>query len=273
MLLPILIALIVIESALIILFVIDRGMRRKSLTQQQPPGKQESTTPSQDEGFAGKLIRAHDQERQRISSYLHAEVGQQLSLLAIELDLLCRSLADAGSEIEGDQVSRLKLLIDEITSDIHCLSDQLYSAKLQHIGLHSAIRELSCQANKQAGVSINLNITDEILLPPDVALCAFCVIQEALNNVIQHSSAQSVWIDFALSDGTAHWRVEDDGSGFDLSAPKSGLGLQIMRERLRMMGGNFVVDSTLGEGTRIAASVPLKGDLSRIDPLLRDNAA
>ncbi len=276
MLLPILIGLLAIESAVIILLVIDRDMRRaqESLAQQETLTKEEpAEAPAPEEQFAGKLIRRHDEERQRISRYLHGEVGQQLSLLAIELDLLCRRLATAGYEMEGDQVSRLKCLTDEITSDVHWLSDQLYSAKLQHLGLQSVIKQLSNQLKKENHISISLNVTEGIPLPPYVALSSFRVIQEALNNVIRHSHAESVSIDFVVTNGTAHLRIEDDGSGFDLSIPKSGIGMQIMRERLRMLGGQLVVKSTPGKGTLITASVPLNDSVREIEPRLSDYVA
>lgn len=272
MLLLLLFTFIVIGSVVIILLVIDRGTTRVrlSLAEQQSHTEELAQIPPVEEPFAGKLIRTQDEERKRISRYLHDDIGQRLSLLAIELDVLCRCLATAGRDFEVDQVSRLKRLTDELTSDVHCLSDQLYSAKLQHLGLHSAVKELSKQVNK---VSIKLNITQGTLLPPDVALCFFRVIQEALNNVVQHSNAENVSIDFMITDGTAHLRIADDGSGFDTSLPNSGLGLQGMRERLRMMGGQFAVDSSPGAGTLITASLPLKNHFDKVEPLLSDSTA
>lgn len=272
MLLPILIAVIVIESAVIILLVIDRGQGREPLARQ--PGLDKSAhPPSQEEQFAGRLIRAQDEERQRLSRYLHDEVGQQLSLLAIDFDLLCRSLASAGHEIEEERANRLKHLTDEITSDIHWLSDQLYSAKLQHLGLQSAIKEFSNKVSHENQLSITLSMSEGTLLPPDVALCSFRVIQEALNNVVKHSQAESVSIDFMVIDEAAHLRIQDNGSGFDPRLANSGLGMQIMRERVRMMGGQFVVNSIAGEGTIITASVPLKDKFGDVGPSLSDNAA
>jgi PAS domain S-box-containing protein len=210
------------------------------------------------EQLAGYLIQTQDDERHRISRELHDDIGQRLSLLAVEFDLLSQSLAAVGNENERQQVSQLKSQADALTSDVHQLSHQLHSAKLQHLGLRSAVEELVKQVGKQHRIAIELQTQGgDADLPPDVALCLFRVTQEALNNVIRHSRAERVHIDLNVGNAVVRLSVQDSGVGFDVANNASGLGLVSMRERLRMIGGDFIVESQLGQGTEISATVPL----------------
>lgn len=244
----------------------------EDITQRKLAEQELMKTRSELEQLAGYLIRSQDEERHRISRELHDDIGQRLSLLAVEFDLLSQSLAAAGYRIEGEQVSAIKQQADDLTSDVHQLSHQLHSAKLQHLGLHSAVEELTRQISKHNQISIKLNGPHDILLPPDVSLCFFRVTQEALNNVIRHSKASGVSIDVGVDNGVARLEIGDNGVGFDVSDCEGGLGMLSMRERLRTLGGLFTVDSRRGEGTIITAAIPLKHE-NKVESQLTDSAA
>ena len=233
----------------------------EDITQRKTGDEELRRTRSELEQLAAYLIQTQEDERHRISRELHDDIGQRLSLLAIEFDLLSQSLASSGRNKHPDRVTAIKAQLDELTSDVHQLSHQLHSAKLQHLGLRSAVEELARQIAKQHQIAITLHTGEEDnTLPPDVALCLFRVTQEALSNVVRHSKAESVSVDVNLSSGLAELTVQDSGVGFDLSASQGGLGLISMRERLRMIGGQFTVESLQGKGTSIRAWVPLKVD-------------
>jgi PAS domain S-box-containing protein len=245
----------------------------EDITQRKLAEQELMKTRSELEQLAGYLIRSQDEERHRISRELHDDIGQRLSLLAVEFDLLSQSLMTEGHRIEGGQVAAIKQQADDLTSDVHQLSHQLHSAKLQHLGLHSAVEELARQISKHNQISIKLNTgPQDILLPPDVALCFFRVTQEALNNVIRHSKASSVSVDVGVGSGMARLEIGDNGVGFDVSESEGGLGMLSMRERLRTLGGLFTVNSRRGEGTIITAAVPLK-QVENVESQLSDSAA
>lgn len=230
----------------------------EDITERKLAEQELQKTRSELEQLAGYLIQTQDDERHRISRELHDDIGQRLSLLAVEFDLLSQSLAAVGYENERQQVTQLKSQADALTSDVHQLSHQLHSAKLQHLGLRSAVEELTKQVGKQHHISIDLQTNGgDSHLPPEVALCLFRVTQEALNNVIRHSKAEKVSIDLNVEGELARLNIQDSGVGFDVSSSAAGLGLVSMRERIRMIGGEFVVESRHGEGTLISAKVPL----------------
>jgi signal transduction histidine kinase len=103
------------------------------------------------------------------------------------------------------------------------------------------------------------------LLDPDRQIAVFRVAQEAANNVVKHSGATSAQVSLRAGEGAVELRVSDNGQGFvpgslDLpDPPAGGLGLRTIRERARVLGGEAVVQSSLGAGTTIVVRFPLKG--------------
>ena len=97
------------------------------------------------------------------------------------------------------------------------------------------------------------------LIPKDVALCLFRVVQEALSNAAKHSGAQAAKVELVGDAQGLYLRVSDAGAGFNVEKVRrgSGLGLVSMQERLRLVGGEFSIESAPGQGARISARVPL----------------
>jgi signal transduction histidine kinase len=94
---------------------------------------------------------------------------------------------------------------------------------------------------------------------PDVTLCLFRIVQEGIRNVIKHSRAKRVWVYLGKSDPDLALQIADSGVGFDLAKHEpSGLGLVSMRERVNFLGGDLVIHSMPGSGTRIGVRVPLE---------------
>jgi PAS domain S-box-containing protein len=211
--------------------------------------------------LAGYLIQNQEDERHRLSRELHDDIGQRLALLAIEFDRLSQSLLKThGLELSNqlEQITALRTQANEITSDIHQLSHQLHSSKLQHLGLRSALAELARQLGTTHQMSITLKADkNDVLLLPEVALCLFRVSQEALSNIVRHSGAKSAEIELRVTDEVAKLEIRDEGVGFDVNSPATGIGLVSMRERLRMIGGDFSVESHPRKGTVIVAAVSL----------------
>lgn len=206
--------------------------------------------------LAEHLIQAQEEERHRISRELHDDIAQKLSLLSIGVDSLSQVLANAGCDRELENVSELKAQVDTLATDVHALSHRLHSTRLQHLGLRSAIEELTRQLSKQHQISFNLSTYGrDTLIPHDVALCLFRVTQEALNNAVRHSHARFVFIELNVESGMATLQISDTGVGFDVSGCEGGIGIVSMRERLRMVGGEFSVQSRKGQGTLITATV------------------
>jgi PAS domain S-box-containing protein len=205
------------------------------------------------------LIEAQEQERTRIARDLHDDTNQRLALLAIAIEQLKRVLPNPTVEIL-DLVEKLRKDTSEISNDIQALSHELHSPRLELLGLVAAMRGFCKEFSEHQKVEIDFRTHDlPGPLPPDISLCLFRVLQEALHNSAKHSGAQRFEVQVWGATGEIHLKVSDSGAGFDLeTAMKSrGLGLTSMQERLQLVKGKFSIDSQPQRGTTIHAHVPL----------------
>jgi PAS domain S-box-containing protein len=211
------------------------------------------------EELSGRLITAQDEERTRIARELHDDFSQRLALQGISLAQLWKKLPDAEVE-ERARVQELMKRNQEISSDMHSLSHQLHSSKLEHVGLAPALMGLCEELSKEYKIQVEFTergVTSEI--PKDVALCLFRIAQEALGNVAKHSRAKQAQAELCRANNEIRLRIVDAGVGFDLAfrGTDEGIGLVSMRERLRLVGGRLSVRSAPMRGTEILAEIPL----------------
>ena len=209
--------------------------------------------------LSGRLINAHEQERIRLSRELHDDVGQRIALLAVELSVLHRKLANASQDIQG-QFSKLAAETADIGLELHRFSHELHPARLQQIGLEGSIRGFCEDLADARQITVDVEINE---LPPalemDVAVCLYRIVQEALHNVVKHSGVTRARVALTSVSGQIVLSVADRGVGFDRTAvlQKGTLGLVSMRERARLMRGQLVVTSKPGEGTNVEVRVPI----------------
>jgi signal transduction histidine kinase len=209
--------------------------------------------------LAGRLIAAQEVERSRIARDLHDDLSQKLALLTIDIDQLGRQIAlPDGAAERLQEISRRAA---EIATDVHQLSHQLHPTKLEALGLVPAIQSVCRDVSTQHGVAVEFR-HDHVPtgVAPDVALCLYRIVQESLRNVVKHSGSARALVHFAAFDGMLQLQVADQGRGFDVGETgRAGLGLVSMRERVTFVGGDIVVRSTPGHGTRIGVRVPSNG--------------
>jgi PAS domain S-box-containing protein len=205
-----------------------------------------------------RLIEAQEQERTRIARELHDDFAQRLALLAVELEQIHQDPPDLP-EVRR-RVGELHKQTAEIAIDIQTLSHELHSAKLQVLGIAAAMRGFCREFGEQTKVKIDFNSHDlPSPLSPDISLCLFRVLQEALHNSAKHSGVRYVEIELWGASDEIHLTVSDLGAGFDSEAAKQsrGLGLISMEERLKLVKGTISIDSQRKRGTTIRARVPL----------------
>jgi signal transduction histidine kinase len=205
------------------------------------------------------LISAQEDERSRIARELHDDFSQRLALLAIQLGQASQSLPETDKAL-SENLHAMWERTTELSADIHKLSHQLHSSKLHHLGLLAAAKSLCEETGKQHHIQIEFlqrEMPEEI--SPDMSLCFFRIVQEALNNIVRHSGATQAHVEFVGSPSLIRVRIVDAGAGFDPSsiAARGGLGLASMRERLRLLGGTIALNSSPMGGTEIVAEVPL----------------
>jgi signal transduction histidine kinase len=208
---------------------------------------------------SGKLIEAQEQEPSRIARELHDDIGQRLALLAIELAQLQQKPANSP-ELSG-RIGQLQKRTSEIAADIQSLSHELHSSRLQYLGIAAAMRGFCKEFGEQQKVEVDFEAHDlPAHLAPDISLCIFRVLQEALHNAAKHSGVRRFEVRLRGAQDEIHLTVRDSGVGFDIREAKTGrgLGLISMEERLKILRGTLSVESQLQHGTTIHASVPLK---------------
>ncbi len=214
-----------------------------------------------------RLIEAQEQERARIARELHDDLGQRIALLANEMEQLQQSSPDLPIEVSSG-ISELQKQTFQIATDLQSLSHELHSSKLEYLGLAAAMRGFCQEFGGQQKVEVNFkshNLPNP--LSPDVSLCLFRVMQEALHNSVKHSGVRRVEVQLWGALDEIHLKVSDLGAGFDSNAIKKsrGLGFISMEERLKLLKGTLSIESQPKRGTTINARIPLisRGDSIR----------
>jgi PAS domain S-box-containing protein len=211
------------------------------------------------QSLSGRLIHAQEEERARIARDLHDDFSQCLALQCLDLEQLLKKLPELEPEERGRLLKMLKRT-KQMTADIRALSHQLHSSKLEFIGLVSAVSSLCKEISEKFEIRVHfIERGFPHNIPKDVALCLFRVTQEALGNVVKHSRAKSAHVELGGNANGVSLRISDDGKGFETDGPfrGAGIGLVGMTERLRLVGGRFLIKSELMRGTEILAEVPL----------------
>jgi len=215
-----------------------------------------------------KLMNAQEKERARLARELHDDLSQSLALLSIQLHSIASS--DGDKETFASQLGNITFQIERLSSDVHRISHQLHPAKLEQLGLVSALRGFCREIG--AAHEIKIDFHDENVPPTlanDVSLCLYRVAQESLQNVVKHSGASNVTVDLGTSDGNLRLSIADNGAGFDTGQEdnRDGIGLISMKERLRVVDGRVKIDSTVGSGTKVVVTIPIERHLKTIPSL------
>jgi len=209
--------------------------------------------------LGGRLIKAQEEERSRVGRDLHDDLNQQLAIFSIELEQLKRSLPGDRVDLTASVVS-LMTRAQELASHIHELSYQLHPFKLDTLGLCAAIKSLCDETSDHRNLKIKFHQKGfPSSLPPEIALCMFRIAQEAVHNIVKHSGAQEAKLVLTRTSEVLHMKVLDSGCGFDIETAKlkKRLGLLSIKERLRLVGGDFSIRSRPSEGTQIDVLIPI----------------
>lgn len=246
-------AVLLMQTALIAGLLIQRARRQRAENELRKSQAALQSSYERIRDLGGRLLKAQETERSRIARELHDDISQQASLLAIDLALI-RRRQDQTNTLTDEALNKA----EGIVKSVHDLSHRLHPAKLRLIGLVPALRDLQRELSH---ADVPITFTDDnvpAILPHDVTLCLFRIVQEGLQNAIKYSQAHRISVRLAGGPRELTLTIEDDGVGFDIdSAWGQGLGLISMGERVEVFGGNFHVRSAPGAGTRIEATVPL----------------
>jgi PAS domain S-box-containing protein len=205
-----------------------------------------------------RVMQIQEEERARIARELHDDISQHLGVLTFQLDqVLQDSLQTASSS--SPQLAALSNIAHQLCGDIQHLTRHLHPSHVEIAGLVSAVSGFCVEYAQQNKFEVEFShsqIPD--VLPQEVKLCLYRVVQEAIRNAQKHSGVRYVRVELTGSPEAIRLRVSDAGSGFEpASAPRfAGLGLVSMTERVKSLGGQFSVESRPGSGTSVEASIP-----------------
>ncbi|MFC1945179.1 GAF domain-containing protein [Chloroflexota bacterium] len=211
-------------------------------------------------------LEGQEREKKRISRELHDETAQSLTSITLSLQALI-GIADMKGYTDPSFLETLKKTHSYAVhagNEIVRLMKELRPTLLDELGLPAAIHRYAKDAFEPNDIKLTVDFKGTARrFPPEVEVTLFRIAQGSIGNILEHSGARNVWIKLNCDGKNCTLTIRDDGKGFDASkmtkveSSGRGTGLFTMRERTSMLGGSGNVESKLGEGTKIIATVPL----------------
>ncbi len=211
--------------------------------------------------YLSQIIEAQENERRRISRELHDEIGQALTAIKFNLDMIDKELPQTFPVVRG-RLGDAKSLSNQTITAMRQLSMDLRPTMLDELGLIPTLRWYVQNFSKRLAINSQFRVVGfEEKLPPQIETAFYRIVQEALNNISKHAKASQVEISLEQKDSTIHASIIDNGTGFDLDkvlhpdSPERGFGIIGMQERISLLGGKIDIQSSPGFGTQIIIEV------------------
>jgi signal transduction histidine kinase len=223
------------------------------------------TSQSELQLVSARLLEIQESERQRIAADLHDVLGQSLTLIKISLEESLLLLAGNEPDVAAESLRRLITKVKDTLGEVHRVAMDLRPSILDDLGILATLswffREFETVC-KDMKVEKDFSI-DEENVPTTLKIMIFRIIQEATSNIVKHANASHLRVSLKETGGALHLSIEDDGIGFDAAGTANycpldkGFGLLSMKERAKLSGGHYELESAVGQGTRISVLWPL----------------
>jgi PAS domain S-box-containing protein len=215
------------------------------------------------QALSAQLLRLQDDERKRIARELHDGTVQVLSGALINLTLLSQSGEVAKLPAESSLLSKSLALVASSATELRTMSYLLHPPVLDELGLVPALRTWVEGFSERTGISVDMSLAESgHRLAAEVEATLFRITQEALANVHRHAKTSRATVRLAISKTGLTLTISDKGGGFDASrifsggkTVRLGIGLPGMRERARLLGGTFEIESS-DRGTKVRVTLP-----------------
>jgi signal transduction histidine kinase len=199
------------------------------------------------EGYSRQLLRAQEQERQRISKELHDSVGQNVLFIKNQV-------------IKSNDL-RLLPTVDETLDEVRSISKDLYPNQLEKYGLAAAVDALVEKLQATTSIFASHDLSGlKTNLSPDEQIQYYRIIQECISNAVKHASATALRITAERKNNSTELIIQDDGKGFDkaalVSKAQHSFGMLNLEERAKYLKGKMEVESAPGKGTRLVFIFP-----------------
>jgi PAS domain S-box-containing protein len=214
------------------------------------------------EQLSGARVMAQEEERRRIAREIHDSLGQMLTAIKFNVEIL-EDAAELQSEEERRRVADIKSLLDTAMAEAREISYNLMPSVLLDFGLVPALQFLGDQFQKRNELRVQVHTRGvEGRLDTAIEIGLYRIAQEALNNIAKHAEAHEVNVQLIGDSDAIRLLIDDDGKGFHVGrteagpSQRRGMGLVGMRERAASFNGVFVLDSQPGRGTEIIVEIP-----------------
>jgi two-component system sensor histidine kinase DegS len=217
--------------------------------------------------FGLKIIKAQEEERQRVARDIHDGPAQLLSNVVLKAEI-CERMIDVDLEKTREELRNLKKIVRESLQDVRKIIYNLRPMSLDDLGLIPTLQRYVLTFQEETGIAVLFQTRG---LQPElksvIVLTVFRIVQESMNNVAKHAKANNISIHIEFLHTELKLYIIDDGQGFDTEKLKehnedisSGFGLVSMRERVELLGGEMLISSEPGRGTRLNISIPFTQD-------------
>lgn len=204
------------------------------------------------------MMEGEEKERNRIAIELHDNVGSLLSAASYSMDSLRKG---NGSPTETQDLKKIGDIFDEVRNEVRKTAHSLMPDVLLRHSLPEAIRIYCAYIEKDTGLQIDFQSQGQVEdLPTEAQLSLYRMAQELVQNVLKHAAATQIHVQLASGNGIISLTVEDNGKGIDMQQQQDGMGLQNIRNRLKVLNGNIYFDAENGKGTSVYIEIQTPGD-------------
>ncbi len=206
------------------------------------------------------IIQAQEAERQRLSRQMHDGPAQAISNFILQTEIAMR-LFEIDPSKAKEELESLRLSATQAFQKVRDFIFELRPMMLDDLGLAPTVKRYVDAMQGIPGASVQLTLSGmERRLEPYLEVMIFRAIQELLGNALRHSQASEIRLHLDLGDTMIKVMIDFNGKGFDpeILKERTNMGIKIVRDRVEMLGGDFQLNTRIGEGTRISFTIPLR---------------
>ena len=214
------------------------------------------------EQLVRKMIRMEEEQRRNLSTQIHDQMGQDLSGLKINLDMIKQELPGEKVKLK-EKVTECKRILSRLIQKGHNIAEFLRPPELEEVGFLDTVGTLIVQHKQRTGNKFTFQKPKAGMdLSGEHTLFFYRVIQESLTNIVKHARAKNVRIKLEVTKNTNRLQIQDDGVGFDhkkslKERDRNGkLGLMGLEERAELLGGNMTIKTAPGKGMQLTVEIP-----------------
>lgn len=250
-------AVFFILSAVILIFLYQQKLRTMELLNQKTEeiSKRKIYELLRDQEITSikSNIEGQNKERKRIAQDLHDGIGGNLASIKLSLTNIIKNSTD-------EKLKKVMKHIDDTYKEVRSISHNLLPEKIMNeaftMSIQNFINEIS--ENKLLNIKFIVFPEEELnLLPDEIKIEIYRIIQELLSNIVKHSKSKNVEVQLIMRDEQINLMVEDDGVGFDTNSYLLGIGLSNIRSRITAMNGKVNIESLLGKWTLVNIEIPV----------------